>query len=115
MVLRDVAEALDLHESTVSRVATGKYIHTPRGVFEFRHFFSSHVNTADGSEISSTAVRAKIKKLIANENPEKPISDSEIAEILMTAGTRVARRTVAKYRELMKIAPSSERRRTSAP
>ncbi len=111
MVLRDVAEAVELHESTISRVTTGKYMHTPRGVIEFRYFFSSHVAGNDGSELSSTAIRAKIKKLIAAESPEAPLSDSRIADVLSTEGVKVARRTVAKYRESMNIAPSSERRR----
>ena len=111
MVLRDVAEAVELHESTISRVTTGKYMHTPRGVIEFRYFFSSHVAGSDGSELSSTAIRAKIKKLIASESPDNPLSDSKIADVLSTEGVQVARRTVAKYRESMNIAPSSERRR----
>ncbi|MBS0393921.1 MAG: RNA polymerase factor sigma-54 [Proteobacteria bacterium] len=114
MVLRDVAEAVEMHESTISRVTTGKYMHTPRGVYEFRYFFSSHVAAADGTEIASTAVRAKIKKLIAGEDPASPLSDSRIAELLAADGARVARRTVAKYREAMQIAPSSERRRVPA-
>jgi RNA polymerase sigma-54 factor len=114
MVLRDVAEAVEMHESTISRVTTGKYMHTPRGVYEFRYFFSSHVAATDGTEIASTAIRAKIKKLIAGEDPANPLSDSRIAELLAADGARVARRTVAKYREAMQIAPSSERRRVPA-
>jgi RNA polymerase sigma-54 factor len=114
MVLRDVAEAVAMHESTISRVTTGKYMHTPRGVYEFRYFFSSHVAAADGSEIASTAVRAKIRKLIAGEDAANPLSDSRIAELLAADGAKVARRTVAKYREAMQIAPSSERRRAPA-
>ncbi|HUO95468.1 MAG TPA: RNA polymerase factor sigma-54 [Steroidobacteraceae bacterium] len=114
MVLRDVAEAVEMHESTISRVTTGKYMHTPRGVYEFRYFFSSHVAATDGTEIASTAIRAKIKKLIAGEDPGNPLSDSRIAELLAADGARVARRTVAKYREAMQIAPSSERRRVPA-
>jgi len=111
MVLRDVAEAIDMHESTVSRVTTGKYMHTPRGIFEFRFFFSSHLAGDDGEQ-SSTAVRAKIRKLIGGEKPKKPLSDNRIAKILSEDGIQVARRTVAKYREEMKIAPSSERKRS---
>ena len=111
MVLRDVAEAIEMHESTISRVTTNKYMHTPRGIFEFRYFFSSHLASEDGEQ-SSTAVRAKIRKLIGNENPEKPLSDNEIARVLSDDGIKVARRTVAKYREGMKIASSSERRRS---
>ena len=114
MVLRDVAEAVEMHESTISRVTTAKYMHTPRGVFEFRYFFSSHVAATDGSEIASTAIRARIRKLIAGEDPAKPLSDAQIEKLLAADGARVARRTVAKYREGMQIAPSSERRRTMA-
>ena len=110
LVLREVAEAVDMHESTISRVTTGKYMLTPRGMYEFRHFFSSHVAAADGTEVSSTAIRAKIKKLIAGESADSPLSDSRIAELLAADGAKVARRTVAKYREAMRIAPSSERR-----
>ena len=114
MVLRDVAEAVELHESTISRVTTGKYMHTPRGVIEFRYFFSSHVAGTDDSELSSTAIRAKIRKMIAAEDPSSPLSDNKIAEVLTKDGAQVARRTVAKYRESMNIAPSSERRRVLA-
>jgi RNA polymerase sigma-54 factor len=110
MVLRDVAEALEMHESTISRVTTNKYMHTPRGVFEFRHFFSSQVGK-DGAAHSSTAIRAMIRQLISNENPDKPLSDSKIAETLVADGIDVARRTVAKYREAMMIPSSSERRK----
>ena len=110
LVLREVAEAVEMHESTISRVTTGKFMLTPRGMYEFRHFFSSHVASADGTEVSSTAIRAKIRKLIAGESPDAPLSDSRIAEILASDGAKVARRTVAKYREAMRIAPSSERK-----
>ena len=110
LVLRDVAEAIGMHESTVSRVTTNKYMHTPRGVFEFKYFFSSHLSTVDGKDQSSTSVRAKIRKLIGAENPAKPLSDSKIANMLAEEGINVARRTVAKYRESMKIASSSERK-----
>jgi len=114
MILKDVAEAIEMHESTISRVTTNKYMHTPRGVIEFRYFFSSHVSANDGSELSSTAIRARIKKLIAQEDPNKPLSDSRIAEILSQEGAQVARRTVAKYREAIGIPPSSERKRVVA-
>jgi len=110
LVLRDVAESIGMHESTISRVTTNKYMHTPRGVFEFKFFFSSHLSTVDGDEQSSTAVRAKIRKLIGAENPAKPLSDSKIAALLAEDGVNVARRTVAKYREGMKISSSSERK-----
>jgi RNA polymerase sigma-54 factor len=111
MILKDVAEAVQMHESTISRVTTNKYMHTHRGVFEFRYFFSSHVAASDGTEMSSTAIRAKIKKLVAQEDAEKPLSDSRIADVLSQEGVQVARRTVAKYREALGIPPSSERKR----
>lgn len=111
LVLRDVAEAIEMHESTISRVTTQKYMHTPRGIFEFKYFFSSHVSTSDGGECSATAIRARIKKLIAEESPSKPLSDSKIAELLADEGIQVARRTIAKYREAMAIPPSNERKR----
>mgnify|MGYP002713184476 CR=1 FL=1 len=111
MVLRDVAEAIDMHESTVSRVTTRKYMHTPRGIYEFKYFFSSHVSTANGGECSATAIRALMKKLVAAENPAKPLSDNKIAGILSDQGIQVARRTVAKYREALSIPPSNERKR----
>lgn len=116
MILKDIAEAIEMHESTISRVTSGKYMHTPRGVFELRFFFSSHVGGgAEGSgETSSTAIRAKIRKLIKDEEPASPLSDNRIAEILSGEGIPVARRTVAKYREAMRIAPSNERKRASA-
>jgi len=114
MVLRDVAEEIGMHESTISRVTTNKYMHTPRGVFEFKYFFSSHLSSADGEDQSSTSVRAKIRKLIGAENPGKPLSDSKIANILAEEGITVARRTIAKYREAMNIPSSSERRQRPA-
>ena len=111
MVLRDIADELEMHESTISRVTTQKYMHTPRGVFEFKFFFSGHVSTADGGECSATAIRAMVKKLIENENPRKPMSDNKISAFLVKEGINVARRTVAKYREAMSIPPSNERKR----
>ncbi len=111
MVLRDVAEELELHESTISRVTTQKYMHTPNGIVEFKYFFSSHVLTDGGGECSSTAIRALIKELISNENVTKPLSDSKIAEFLKAKGINVARRTVAKYREAIFISSSSQRKR----
>jgi len=111
LVLHDIAEAVEMHESTISRVTTNKYMHTPRGIFELKYFFSSHVSTASGGEVSSTAIRALIKKLTAEENPKKPLSDSKIAAILKDQNIKVARRTVAKYRESMAIPPSNERKR----
>ncbi len=111
LVLRDVAESLEMHESTISRVTSQKYMYTPRGTFEFKYFFSSHVSMAGGGECSATAIRALIKKLIAAEKRDRPLSDSKLAEILVDQGIDVARRTVAKYRESMAIPPSNERKR----
>ena len=111
MVLNDVALAVDMHESTISRVTTQKFMHTPRGIFELKYFFSSHVSTDNGGECSSTAIRALIKKLVAAENTAKPLSDSKIADLLADQGIQVARRTIAKYRESLGIAPSSQRKR----
>ncbi|MEL7311477.1 MAG: RNA polymerase factor sigma-54 [Pseudomonadota bacterium] len=110
MILRDIADAIEMHESTVSRVTNNKYMHTPRGVLEFKYFFSSHVSSTDGDDQSSIAVRAKIRKLIGAEDPKKPLSDSKITALLKDDGVQVARRTVAKYREAMQIPSSSERR-----
>lgn len=110
LVLRDIADQLELHESTVSRVTNNKYMHTPRGIFEFKYFFSSHVGTADGGVCSATAIRAMIKKLIEEENSAKPLSDSKLAQVLADKGINVARRTVAKYREALSIPPSNERK-----
>ncbi|WP_447589418.1 RNA polymerase factor sigma-54 [Aquipseudomonas campi] len=111
LVLHDIAEAVGMHESTISRVTTQKFMHTPRGIYELKYFFSSHVSTSEGGECSSTAIRAIIKKLVAAENAKKPLSDSKIAGLLEAQGIQVARRTVAKYRESLGIAPSSERKR----
>ena len=111
LVLADIASAVDRHESTISRVTTRKYMATPRGVFELKYFFSSHVGTVNGGEVSSTAIRALIRKLTAEENPRKPLSDSRIADLLKERSIQVARRTVAKYRESLAIPPSNERRR----
>ncbi len=111
MVMHDIAEVVEMHESTISRVTTKKYMHTPRGIFELKYFFSSHVGTANGGECSATAIRAILKKLIAAENPGKPLSDNKLAQLLGEQGINVARRTVAKYREAMSIAPSNERKR----
>lgn len=111
MVLHDVAEMVEMHESTISRVTTQKFMHTPQGIFELKYFFSSHVSTESGGECSSTAIRAIIKKLVAAENPRKPLSDSKITALLEEQGIHVARRTIAKYRESLGIAPSNERKR----
>ncbi len=111
LILREVAETIEMHESTVSRVTNRKFMLTPRGVFELKYFFSSHVGTSDGGECSATAIQAKIKKLLDEEPPEKPLSDSKIANILNKEGIDVARRTVAKYRENLGIPSSSKRKR----
>lgn len=114
LVLHDIAEAVSMHESTISRVTTQKYMHTPRGIFELKYFFSSHVSTKGGGECSSTAIRAIIKKLIAAENTVKPLSDSKITQLLEDKGINVARRTIAKYRESLSIPPSNERKRLAS-
>ncbi len=111
LVLREIAEELELHESTISRITSNKYMHTPKGVVEFRYFFSSHVATSDGNDASSTAIRAMLKRIVAAENPQKPLSDNRIAEMLEAEGIHVARRTLAKYREALGIPPSNERKR----
>lgn len=111
LVLHDIAEAVSMHESTISRVTTQKYMHTPRGIFELKYFFSSHVSTKGGGECSSTAIRAIIRKLVAAENVRKPLSDSKITTLLEERGINVARRTIAKYRESLSIPPSNERKR----
>ena len=111
LVLHEIAELVEMHESTISRVTTQKYMHTPRGVFELKYFFSSHVATTSGGECSSTAIRALIRKLVAAENPRKPLSDNKITKLLEEQGVKVARRTIAKYRESLMIPPSNERKR----
>ena len=111
MVLNDIALEVEMHESTISRVTTQKYMHTPRGIFELKYFFSSHVSTDNGGECSSTAIRALVKKLVAAENQVKPLSDSKIATLLAEQGIMVARRTIAKYRESLGIPPSNQRKR----
>ena len=110
MVLRDVAEDIQMHESTVSRVVSNKYMHTPRGVFEMRYFFHSGISSDGGSDVSSLSVKGKIRDFINDEKPEKPLSDSAIVKLLKQEGLEIARRTVAKYREEMKIPSSTHRR-----
>ena len=110
LVLREIADELGLHESTISRVTTAKYMSTPFGTYELKYFFGSSLNTDAGGNASSTAVRALIKQLVAAENPAKPLSDSQLAELLEGQGIQVARRTVAKYREALKISPANLRR-----
>lgn len=111
LVLREVAEEVGMHESTISRVTTRKYLHTPRGTFELKYFFSSGVATEDGGSASATAIQAMLRKLIDAEDPRKPLSDQALAEELKNKGIQVARRTVAKYREGLRIPSSSERQR----
>ncbi|MBS9439652.1 RNA polymerase factor sigma-54 [Photorhabdus noenieputensis] len=111
MVLADIAFQVDMHESTISRVTTQKFLHSSRGIFELKYFFSSHVNTESGGEASSTAIRALVKKLVAAENPAKPLSDSKLTSMLTDQGIVVARRTVTKYRESLSIPPSNQRKR----
>jgi RNA polymerase sigma-54 factor len=110
LILSEVAEILDMHESTISRVTTQKYIHTPRGIFELKYFFSSQLSTTEGGTCSATAIRAVIKKLIAAENPRHPLSDNQLSTALSDQGIKVARRTIAKYREALNIPPSHERK-----
>ena len=110
LILADIAQQVDLHESTISRVTNRKYLVSPRGLFELKYFFSSHVGTQSGGEVSSTAIRALIQKLTADENPRKPLSDNKIATLLKEQNINVARRTVAKYRESLSIPPSNERK-----
>ena len=111
LVLKDVAEEIGMHESTVSRVTTRKFLHTPRGTFEFKYFFSSGVSTVDGGAASATAIQAMIRKLIGDEKPARPMSDQALAAELNKRGISVARRTVAKYREAMNIPSSNDRSR----
>lgn len=113
LVIHEVSDALDLHDSTISRITNGKFIMTPQGVFELKFFFSSQLTTNSGKNCSSTAVRAIVKQLIEDENPQKPLSDNKITKLLANKGINVARRTIAKYREAMRILPSSKRKRLS--
>jgi RNA polymerase sigma-54 factor len=110
LVLREIADAVELHESTISRVTTQKYMMTPRGLYELKYFFGSHVATENGGACSSTAIRALIKQLVAAESSKKPLSDGQLAEVLGQQGIVVARRTVAKYRESLQIPPANMRR-----
>jgi RNA polymerase sigma-54 factor len=110
MVLRDVAQDIGMHESTISRVTTNKYAYTPQGIFELKYFFNSSIQRAHGGAIASVSVQEKIKRIIADENPRKPYSDDKIAKILKEAQINIARRTVAKYREMMNVLPSNKRK-----
>jgi RNA polymerase sigma-54 factor len=110
LVLREIADELELHESTISRVTTRKYMLTPRGVYELKYFFGSHVATESGGACSATAIRALIKQMIAEEDPKKPLSDNQITEVLSKQGIVVARRTIAKYRESLQLPAASQRK-----
>jgi RNA polymerase sigma-54 factor len=110
LVLREIAEEVGLHESTISRVTSNKYINTPRGIYELKFFFGSSIDSASGNELASTAIRAKIKEVIKQEDPKKPLSDNEIVLLLKTQDINIARRTVAKYREILNIAPTNLRK-----
>jgi len=111
LVLRDVADDVEMHESTISRVTTNKYMHTPRGIFELKYFFNSSISRTSGDTIASKSVQEEIRKIISGEDARKPLSDSEIVDILSAQGISIARRTVAKYREMMGILPSSKRKK----
>jgi len=111
LVLRDVADDIEMHESTVSRVTTNKYVQTPQGLFELKYFFNSGINTSDGDTIASESVKSRIKEIIAEENPKKPYSDQKIVALLAEHNIDIARRTVTKYREMLGIGPSTERKR----
>ena len=110
LILKDVADDVEMHESTISRVTTNKYVHTPRGIFELKYFFNSSINRTGGDTIASESVRNRIQELISQENPKKPLSDQAIVKMLQTYDIKIARRTVAKYREMLKIPPSSKRK-----
>jgi RNA polymerase sigma-54 factor len=100
-----------MHESTISRVVTNKYMHTPRGIFELKYFFSSRIQKSSGDTVASKSVKEEIKKIVSSEDPKKPYSDSDIVKLLKKTGVSIARRTVAKYREMMAILPSSKRKK----
>jgi RNA polymerase sigma-54 factor len=110
MVLRDVAEDIGMHESTISRVTTNKYVHTPRGIFELKYFFNSSIQRVQGEAVASASVQEKIRQIIESENPKKPYSDDKISKILKESNISIARRTVAKYREMMRVLPSNKRK-----
>jgi RNA polymerase sigma-54 factor len=111
LVLRDVAEDIEMHESTISRVTTSKYVQTPQGLFELKYFFNSGISTTEGSSIASESVKNRIRDIVAQENPKKPYSDQKIVDMLHQNGIDIARRTVTKYREMLGIGSSTERKR----
>ena len=110
MILRDVADAVGMHESTISRVTNGKYMHTPRGIFELKYFFNAGIRQSRGSDIANESVKQSIKRIIDGEDKRKPLSDQKIVNILATLGIVIARRTVAKYRQMLGVLSSSRRR-----
>jgi len=111
MILRDVAEAVGMHESTISRVTSNKYVHTPRGTFELKYFFNSAIKRDHQTDIASESVKQAIKNIIGGEDPKAPLSDQRIVEILGQTDIKIARRTVAKYREMLRILSSSKRKK----
>ncbi len=111
MVLRDIADDVEMHESTISRVTANKYMHTPRGIFELKYFFNSGINRIGDLQIASQSVKEKIKEIISGEDDRKPYNDSQIVSMLAGLGISIARRTVAKYRETLGILPSSKRKK----
>ncbi|OGQ36103.1 MAG: RNA polymerase sigma-54 factor [Deltaproteobacteria bacterium RIFCSPHIGHO2_12_FULL_43_9] len=111
MILRDVANDISMHESTVSRVTTNKYVHTPRGIFELKYFFNSGIQRIEGGEVASESVKARIKEIVGLEDPKKPLSDQQLVDQLRENNIQIARRTVAKYREMLQILPSSKRKK----
>ncbi len=111
LILRDIADELEMHESTISRVVTNKYMHSPQGILELKFFFGSGIHKAGGDDISSKSVQEEIKRIIAREDPRKPISDEKIADLLEASGLKIARRTIAKYRDIMGVLPSSMRKK----
>lgn len=111
MVLRDIANDIGMHESTVSRVTTAKYVHTPQGIYELKYFFNSGISSSDGDSLASESVKIKIKDLVSKEDPKNPLSDQKIVDLLKVDGIQIARRTVAKYRDVLKILPSSQRKK----
>ena len=111
MILRDIANDIEMHESTVSRVTTNKYMHTPQGIFELKHFFNSGISKTDGDSLASESVKVKIKELVSGEDAKSPLSDQKIVDLLKKDGIKIARRTVAKYRDALGILPSSKRKK----
>ena len=110
LVLRDVADDIGMHESTISRVTANKYVHTPQGIYELKFFFNASITNADGEAVGAEAIKTRIRQLVGGESPAKPLSDNRISELLAEENMQVARRTVAKYREQMKILPVKHRR-----